>query len=302
MQMKMYNKILSYISVAVLLLFVMQSQAQELLCRVDVSYSQKNITDIDPEVLDKMQVTAQDFINNRRWTDHAYEEEEKIEMSVKIQIMSKNGDSYKASFQIQSFRPVYNSNYKSIVFSHLDKDVSFQFKEYETVEYDDNSYRSNLTSLLAFYSYIVIGMDYDTFEKKGGTQFFSKAENVAQNAVTAGAWNDEKESKFKLAQNLLHSSFSGFREFMYKYHREGLDMMAESVEKGRTEAVRSLDLLNQAFKQNPGDRLFDILFYAKSKEMINIFSEANETDKKKVVGLLQKMNPTNVSEYQKITK
>lgn len=208
---------------------------------------------------------------------------------------------------MQSNRPVFNSNYKSVAFSHLDKDLSFNYAEYETLQFDDNGFTSNLTSILAFYAYIILGIDYDSFSLKGGTAFYQKAENVATVAQTAdgsAGWSafKDKRNRYWMVNNLLDNTYTGWRECLYQYHRLGLDMMHQNTDKGRAEVLKSLETLEGAYKKNPSGMLFDVFFYAKSKEIVGIFTEGNESEKNRVVEMLKKMNPQNIAEYQSILK
>ena len=207
--------------------------------------------------------------------------------------------------QVQTSRPVYNSTYTTTLFNHVDDKVSFQYEENEPIEFSENSFVSNLSSILAYYAYIALGLDYDSFAPNGGVEFFQKAQNV----VTVAQANDESgwsstsrddKTRYWLVENLLNSSYSYFHTAMYKYHRLGLDVMFEKPEEGRKEVYNAVSELEKIFRQKPSSYLLTAFFYAKKDEIVQMYSEGNPDEKNRMVTLAKKLNPANVTEYEKI--
>jgi hypothetical protein len=276
--------------------------AQELRCRVNVIYSE--IPDADKEVFNNLRKTVEEFMNNQIWTDHVYEENEKIDMKININVQKQNSNkNFSGSIQVQSSRPVYNSTYTSTMFNYFDEKFNFTYEENQTIEFSENTYIANLSSVLAFYAYIVIGIDYDSFSMLGGTPYFQKAQNIATAASGAGesGWNtSEKENRYWLIENILNSTYAGFRSAMYIYHRLGLDIMYDKPVDGRKQVIEALTELEKVYRVKPSAFLLNVFFLAKKDEIIQMFSEALPDEKQQMVALAKKMNPGNASEYDKL--
>lgn len=279
--------------------------SQELNCRVSVTYSQE-ILDFTEEDKNNMENTIRDFMNSYKWTDIIIGDEEKIEMSVKLSITQKKSTaSYVASFQILANRPVYNSTYTSQLFSHIEEGVPFTFEEFEVIEFDENAFTSNLSSVLAFYTYIVLGLDFDSFSKNGGNAFYQQAQNVvnaAQGQADKQWLSMDKEGRYWLIENILNSSYRGFRDCMYTYHRLGMDIMSKDVAAGRKEILVALNELYNVYKAKPNSLILTMFFFAKSEELQDIFSEGQASEISEAVTLLKKMDPGNASDYEKMLK
>jgi hypothetical protein len=232
--------------------------------------------------------------------------DERIECSIFINLDSKSGDVYSGSIQVQSRRPVFNSSYNSVVLNHKDNDVKFEYVEHDPLIFQLNSYEDNLTSILAFYAYYIIGLDFDTYSLKGGTPFFENAQtvlNAAQNSGEAGwAAFDSQKSRYWLIENTLNSAYAQYREFMYNYHRKGLDVMYEKLPKGRLEALAALELLQKVYRTEPGLFVLQVLMDAKRDEFIGMFSEAPPMEQSKAKNILIELDPAKSSEYEKITQ
>ncbi len=292
-----------FLTISILMSLVTFSYAQELRCRVNIQYNE--IANADKDLYNTLRSSIEEFMNAQAWTSHSYEEQEKIEVKLNFRITSQSSKNFSGTLQVQTSRPVYNATYTTTLFNHVDDKVSFQYEENEPIEFSENSFVSNLSSILAYYAYIALGLDYDTFAPNGGVEFFQKAQNV----VTVAQANDESgwsstsrddKTRYWLVENLLNSSYSHFHTAMYKYHRLGLDVMFEKPEEGRKEVYNAVSELEKIFRQKPSSYLLTAFFYAKKDEIVQMYSEGNPDEKNRMVTLAKKLNPANVTEYEKI--
>jgi hypothetical protein len=246
------------------------------------------------------------FMNNRQWTNDIYTTEERIKCNLFITITEMPVlNSYRATVQITSSRPVYGTSYESLLFNFVDKDWDFQYAQSQPIQFAEQTFTSNLTSLLAFYAYCIIGMDYDSYAKLGGTEYYQRAQNImqlAQQSANAPGWQpfEGNLTRYWLIDNLMNQAFSKFREGVYVYHRQGLDQLAKEPEKAREELVRSLKLYLDTRKRAPISVLYNNYFNGKNPEIINIFTEGMPNQKQEVHKIMTEIDPTQVEEYDKI--
>ena len=287
-----------------IVLLAFQAEAQELRCRVNIQYN--DIANADKDMFNTLRSSIEDFMNSQAWTHHSYEEQEKIEVKLTLRITSQSSKNFSGTLQINSSRPVYNSTYTTSLLNHVDDKISFQYEENEPIEFSENAFVSNLSSILAYYAYIVLGLDYDTFSPNGGIEFYQKAQNV----VSAAQANDESgwsassrddKTRYWFVENLLNSSYAPFHSALYRYHRLGLDIMYDKPDEGRKEIYTAISELEKVYRQKPGSYLLTTFFYAKKDEIVQIFSEGNADEKNRIVTLAKKLNPANVNDYDKIT-
>ncbi len=290
-------------SILILLLYVSSSFAQELRCRVNIQYNE--IANADKDMFNTLRSSIEDFMNSQVWTTQTFEEQEKIEVKLSLRITAQSSKNFTGTLQVQSSRPVYNSTYTTTLFNHVDDKISFQYEENEPLEFSENAFVSNLSSTLAYYAYLVIGLDFDSFSPNGGIEYFQKAQNV----VTTAQANDEAgwssssrddKTRYWLVENLLNSTYSSFHTAMYKYHRLGLDVMYDKPEEGRKEVYNGVAELEKVFKQRPSSYLLTAFFYAKKDEIVQMYSEGNQDEKNRMVTLAKKLNPSNINDYEKI--
>lgn len=279
--------------------------AQELSTRVQILAP--TINNANRRSLDVLQNTIRDFMNNNKWTTETYLPQERIECNLVINITAWDGNAnYTAEAQIQSSRPVYGSSYSTTLLNMSDKDFSFNFTEGQALDFSDQNFLSNLSSLLGFYAYTIIGLDKDSFVKQGGTPYYQKALNLINIAQTAGAkgWRpvDGLRNRYWLNENLLSNSFKGLRTFIYEYHLNGLDKLQENASTGTKNIVSSLSDLKQTDKQKLGSIFPNVYFAAKAEEITNILSLANPQDKMKAYNLLIEIDPANSGKYDGLTK
>lgn len=276
-------------------------QAQELNCKVSINYDR--ITNANTQIFKTLERSLTDFINKTRWTNQTYKDNEKIECSMLINVSGYGSDQFVASIQVQSARPVFNSTYTSPVFNYNDKDFSFRYIEFENLIFNPNSYDSNLVSVIAFYSYMIMGMDADTFSLKGGDQYYDLAQNVAILAQGSGmkGWNqsDGNLSRYFLINDMKSNTFSPYREALYQYH-VGLDMMADNQKLGKEKIKTSVKTLSEIYDLRPNAFLTRIFFDAKSDELVSVFSGGPSIAVADLVENLNRISPLNSSKWGKI--
>tara|TARA_X000000368_G_scaffold412716_1_gene399574 strand:+ start:32 stop:943 length:912 start_codon:yes stop_codon:yes gene_type:complete len=290
---------------SVVVLFVFKTEAQELLCNVRVNSSQVQTS--DRKVFQTMQKEVYEFINNRKWTSTNIQNEERIECTIMINISKKvSNDEFEGSIQIQSTRPIYGTSYKSTLFNYLDNNFKFKYLEYQSLEFSESTHMSNLTSVIAFYVNIILGLDFATFSEDGAYEYFNKAQiivNNAQNAPEKGwkAYESDK-NRYWLAYDLMDQRYSEFHMCMYRYHRLGLDKLAEEPEDARFEITEALEAFKSIYRENSSAFILKLFFDAKADEIVNIYSEAFPNEQARIIKTLVEIDPLHSSKYQAITK
>ena len=283
--------------------FTLAGFTQELNCRVSINSQQVQIS--DKSKFQTLQKEIYEFMNNRQWTDRKFEVEERIECSIYITFdKSTSGDYYKGTIQVQSSRPVYRSSYNSIMLNLMDKDLAFTWVEHDPLDFDLNSFTNNLTSVLAYYAYIIIGFDFDSFSPSGGIPYFNNAQTIVNNAQNARepGWKsfEGQKNRYWFVENLLNSSYADFHDFMYQYHRQGLDLMYESTSKARVNILKALESLQKLHRNRPGLYITSTLVDAKRDEFIGIFSGAQPNERTAARKIFAEIDPAHVSEYDKM--
>jgi len=291
--------------ILLVLFSAINANSQELRCNIQVVSQQ--IQGTNKQVFQTMQTAIYEFVNTRSWTDHIYDQDEKIECNILINLTDQiSSDEFKGTMQIQARRPVFNSSYNTVLLNFKDNDIHFKYAEYQALEYNETTTPSSLTALLAFYTNIIIGLDYDSFALEGGTPYFTRAESIVnkmQNAKYPG-WKsfESKSNRYWLIENILNNSYRPVRECIYRYHRLGLDRMADKLTEGRSEIAESLRLLQKAHRAKPGSFILQIFFDAKADELVKIFAESFNDEKKRAYNILSDIDPANLTKYKKILK
>jgi len=277
--------------------------SQELRCNIQIVSQQ--IQGTNKQVFRTMQTAINEFMNSRRWTDHVYSYDERIECTFLFNLTEQiSADEFRGSLQIQASRPVYNSSYNTVLLNFKDDDVQFKYVEYQSIDFNETITPTNLTGLLAFYANLILGLDYDTFAMDGGTPYFSRAEaivNKMQNSNVPG-WKayESRDNRYWLIENILNNAYSPVRECLYRYHRLGLDRMSDHLTESRAEIAESMRLLQKAYRAKPGAFILKIFFDAKADELVHIFSESFSDEKKRVFNILNEIDPANIKKYNKI--
>ncbi|MDR3653167.1 MAG: DUF4835 family protein [Paludibacter sp.] len=287
-----------------LMFFTGFAHAQELNCSVQINSDQ--VSGSNKSVFNTLQKSISEFLNNRKWTEMTFANSERIECSMIIIVSQVNGDGFTAQIQVQSRRPVYNSTYNSTLFNFKDLDFSFNYKEFDQLLMNENTITSNLTAVLSYYAYIIIGYDMDSYSRLGGTPYFQEAENIvnlAQGADLAG-WKafESTRNRYALVNNLMDEAFKKYREFFYEYHRLGLDEMTSNTANARARIAEGLPVLRDANRARPSAIVISSFLDAKNDELVNIFSKGTTQEKTDAVEILSDVNPTQSAKYEQILK
>jgi len=291
----------------VLLSFSSKNFAQELNCQVDVIVDNKvEVSSTEKEILDQMKQTVSDFMNNTTWTKDKFNIEERINCIVRIQIKSiPSTGNYSGSISVQSNRPAFNSNYNSILFNFQDDDMQISFSRNTVLQYAQNQFKDNLTSILAFYAYFIIGMDYDSFSLKGGTPYFTEAQQIVVTAQSVGfaGWKSSetgKKNRFWLVDNILHQIYEPLRDCNYAYHRKGIDKLYDDKVAAKKAMYEALNKLNPIIQLRPNNINVQNFLYGKFLEFKNVLSDSDVKEKTDFVNLLKKLDSGNSSRYAEI--
>ncbi len=284
-----------------------QSDAQELNCQVDVIGAPAlAVGPVDKEIFSELKEGIYDFMNNTRWTKDIFEIEERINCNILITITDiPSTSTYSGKIQINSSRPVFNSSYNSTLFNHVDNNFSIRYLRGTPLLFSIDQHRDQLTSILAFYAYMILAYDYDSFELEGGTPYFNKAQIIANNAKNSGdnGWSSsagKKNNRYWIVDNALHSVFKPIRTTYYNYHRLGFDIMYNDLAEGRKIVLQSIQSLDVVQRSRPGSINLQMFLTAKSQELINLFSQAEMKEKNAAVSILKRLDPANSSKYQEI--
>lgn len=295
------------LTVLVVLLSSTVAISQELYCNVQVS-AQK-IQGSNREIFQSMQRDIYEFMNGMVWTDKLFSFSERIECNLLINLDEQlSADEFRGTIQIQLSRPVYNTTYESTVLNFVDNSFQFRYVEFQPIEFNPNSHTSNLSSVLAYYAYLFIGMDFDTYSPGGGTPYFQVAEKIVANAQNApeSGWKpydgSRNRNRYWLIKNILDNQYSGAREFLYLYHLRGLDRMESDMAQARAEMYESLRGLQEVYRRRPDPFMYfvSIIIDAKADEIVNVFSQAFADEKNRVVQILTEIDPANEKKYQQI--
>ena len=282
--------------------------SQELNCSIQIR--QPQIAGVSTTLYQNMQRQLYEFVNNTKWTKNVFENEERIDCSIVINITGVSGSRFTSTLQVISNRPVFNTSIQTPILNYKEEDNLFEFEYYENqnFEFNENRHGSNLTSVLAFYAYIIIGLDYDSFSSEGGTEYFQKAQKIVNNAQGSNdkGWRAfearKQDNRYFLVENLLNSRYAGVRRSIYRYHRFGLDVMSEKIENGRTEIAGALRQILNVYRQNPNLFIIKLFFDAKYNEIINIFTPSFPSEKTKVYDVLKEADPARINQYEKLIK
>lgn len=291
-------------SVLFIFLSVVTLKAQELNCQVTINYNQIQGT-VERQVFDQMQKVVYEFMNNTKWGKDVYSVQERLDCSILINVTSKaSTEDYEGTIQVQSRRPVFKSSYYAPMFNYIDENFQFRFQQFTQLEFNLNSFQSNLTSVLAYYAYVMLAIDYDSFSPLGGTEYWQKAQQIVNNAQSASekGWksNESNRNRYWLVENALTPVFQGIRDCTYEYHRKGLDIMQEKPDEGRAVVLTSFDKLLKVYQLRPASFNMQLFFNAKRDEVVNIFSQGLPEEKGRVVERLMTIDPANTTTYLKI--
>jgi hypothetical protein len=301
-------KLLKYSFLIILISGAEVIHSQELNCNVQVS-AQK-IQGSNRQVFESMQRDIYEFMNNTVWTNHVFSYAERIDCNILINLTDQySADEFKGTIQVQLSRPIFNTTYNSTMLNFIDNNFQFRYVEFQPLEFDPNSYRSSLVSVLAYYAYMIIGFDYDSFSTLGGTEFFQVAEKIVTNAQNASepGWKpydgSRNRNRYWLVKNALDKEYEGVRRFIHEYNINGLDKMESKTAEARTSIAESLKLIQEVYRAKPDPYMYliQVILESKADELVNIFSEAFPEEKSRVIQILTEIDPGNKTKYEKIT-
>jgi hypothetical protein len=294
---------LKYFSSFLFLFFSIGAMAQELNCVVTINSGQVQTS--DRGIFKDMKNSIEQFMNSRKWTNDSYKSYEKINCNILITITKMPSiGRFTASVQVQSARPVFNTNYTSLLFNFADRDWEYEYIESLPLEYNDNTYTTNLTSMLALYAYLIIGVDSDSFAELGGTPYYQRALSVVNNAQQSNmpGWQSlgSNRNRYWLVENYNNSQMLDIRKAIYSYHRLGLDTFDQSPDQARQVILKGLKDIKRIRDLNPNAILVISFFDAKGKELANIFSEGNIQARREAYDIITTIDPSNRTAYEKI--
>ena len=284
-------------------------QAQEINCTVTINAD--NIEGTNKQVYETLKASIEEYINQNRWTNMSYAEHEKIECSLLLVVQKAEDNQYRCNMTLQSRRPVYGTTYTTPLLNFKDESFNFTYQEYDRLDYQQNQFTTNLTAMLAYYCYLIIGYDQDSFQRLGGTPFFQVCEeivNACQSAsmesVEQRGWLafDSNRNRYALINNLLDESFKKYRNFYYEYHRLGLDEMSGNVANGRARIAQGFPVLKEAYRARPATYVVNTFLDAKADELVEIFKRGTDKEKKAVYDVLMDIDPTRQELYDRINK
>jgi len=290
------------ILVLLAIFFTTVTFSQELNCTVNVIAQQTgNDNNVVFQTLEKQ---LNEFINNTEWTDKSFGQQERINCSMVINVREYNNESFSASIQVSSSRPIYNSSYSSPVYNYNDKEFNFRYLEFQNLVYNPSQFESNLISVLAFHVYMILGMDGDSFALNGGDDYFKQAQTISNYSqqLNGQGWKleDGLQSRFALIVNLLSPTFKEMRSVMYTYHISGLDVMNESAKKGKTGVVASLPELQKIHRKRPNSYLMRVFFDAKSDEIMDVLSGGPSVNITEAIDILNRIAPMHSQKWRNI--
>lgn len=296
------KKILSAATALALAAFT-AADAQELNCRVSINHSKVQGT--STQVFQTLENSLKEFMNERKWTSGHYSFIERISCNLSIVVNEYSDDgTFKCEMTVQSSRPVYNSSYNTTLLNIKDNSVDFQYLEYDPLEFREDVIDNNLTAIMAYYAYLIIGIDLDSMSPMGGTDVLRKAENIVNAAQTLGetGWKafDDSKNRYAIINDYLNENIKPIRQFMYDYHRTGLDEMVQNAERGRAAVANSIELIKQAKENQPMSSMPEIILGAKKDEIINIFSKGTQQEREKVSETLNYISPADANDWDKI--
>jgi hypothetical protein len=258
----------------------------------------------DQRAYESLKEAILNFMNNTIWTNVKFEPQERIEGAMVVNITKKDGNIIEAELNIALRRPTFKTNYSTPLFNHIDNDFMFEYVESQPLDFAENIYTSNLTSTLAFYAYYALGLYFDSFGLYGGDPFFKITEQIVTSAQSANesGWKafDDRENRYWLNENMVNNAYKPIRQYMYEYHRLGLDKMSTKQDEGKAAITKSLEYLKQAYKERPNLFFLQIINDTKRNEWKSIYSEGSQQDKTKAINIFREIDPAHASEYEEL--
>lgn len=282
-----------------------QLAAQELNFTVKINV--QKVQTVDPKVFETLENSLTEFLNSQKWTNDVFEATERIDCNLLLTIQKETGPtSFEADLAIQSSRPIYGSDQQTPVLNYLDTDVSFTYEQYQPLQFSENRFEDNLSSILGFYVYVILGLDYDTFAPLGGDPHFQKAQEIINNLPSNisngdGGWKvQNSRSRYWLIENILSPRTRALRRALYSYHRLGLDLMYEDVDQGRIGVAEALNDVLKTDSSYPNSLIVQAFVNAKSMEIVEIFKRGTQQQQAEVIRTMMQIDPSNAPRYRAI--
>ena len=284
-------------------------RAQEINCTVTVNSDQ--IEGSNKQVYETLKSAIEEYMNQNRWTNMTFAEQEKIDCSMMLVVKAVADNMYSCEMTLQSRRPVYGTTYTTPLLNFVDRNFNFTYQEFDRIEYQQNQFTTNLTAMLAYYCYLIIGHDMDSYQRLGGTPFFEQCENIVNACQSASMDNSEQKgwlafdsnrNRYALINNLLDEAFKKYRNYYYEYHRLGLDEMSGNVTNGRARIAEGISVLKEAYRARPATYVINTFLDAKADELVDIFKKGTDKEKKEVYDLLVDIDPTRQNTYDRMNE
>lgn len=285
------------------------AHSQELNCTVTINSDQ--VEGSNKSVFNTLKQSIEEFVNTSKWTNLTFQERERIECSMMLVVRQMTDNAFVCEFTCQSRRPVFGTAYSTPLLNFKDNTFCFSYQEYDRLDFQQSTFTTNLTAMLAYYCYLIIGYDMDSFSRLGGTPYFQMCENIVNAAQSASleaeeaaGWKafESNRNRYALINNLMDEAFRKYREYFYEYHRLGLDEMVNNVANGRARIAGGIGVLRDANRARPATYVVNAFLDAKADELVNIFQGGTDAEKKSVYEVLTDIDPTRQSTYDKINK
>lgn len=286
-------------------------EAQEIQARLTVR-ADKISTQVDKKIFNTLQAALLNFVNNRKWTNDVFKPNEKIQCNFLLNVEQDVGNNiFKGKLTVQAARPIYNTTYDSPLINYLDENITFRYIEFQPIEFNENRvqgtdpHTANLTAIFAYYVYLILGFDYDSFSPRGGDPYFQKAWYIVNNAPEGreiSGWKpfESQRNRYWLAENMNNNRFALMHDVIYSYYRSGLDLFYENEEAGRIGIMNSINYLNTINSENPNSMILQFFFQGKSSELVRIFSKANSDMRARARSILERLDITNAAAYKQL--
>lgn len=297
------------VAIVALIAMSIPMKAQELKCNISINSEQ--VQGSNKAIFTTLQHSMEEFVNTQRWTNMTFQEKERIECSMMIVVKNIQDNMFVCEFTCQSRRPVFGTTYTTPTLNIKDANFTFTYQEYDRMEFQHNTFTSNLTALVAYYCYMIIAHDMDSFAKLGGTPYFQICEDIVTSAQSASIDNAEmvgwkafesNRNRYALTNNLMDEAFKKYRAYYYDYHRHGLDEMVNNVANGRARIAKDIKVLKEAYNARPATYLVGTFLDAKADELVNIFKSGTAEEKKMVYEILMDIDPTRQDTYENINR
>ena len=279
--------------------------SQELQC--DIRVNSNKVQGSDKTIYQNLQTSLYEFINNTKFTEINFKQAEKIECSMLVDVKSRDNDNFSAEINLALRRPVYKSSYTTPLFNYIDRKFVFEYTDGQTLDFNPNTYISNITSTIGFYVYLFLGLDFDSFSPNGGDPFFAIAENIAKTAPQPSdpkadnGWSTTgRQNRYALINEINNATYQPLRQFLYDYHRQGLDVMSEKQEQGREAILGAIVQLRNVYERNSMSYFLQLIVESKRDEIIQIFSQGDMKVRTEVSNIMKAIDPSQSSRYDEM--